>query len=172
MPLAPSAALDSIGCGYALRTLFNNAGGKYDKSVFRIYKWHASDWMEYSSKKVRSFDFLPGDLFWLISRKEVLMDFGNGRSPSLKDTLDINLPSRAWTDFSSPYGFPVAFGDLIAATGLAALPLHFYQWSKDEPHRTWRADPLYSDSVPGLNAPETQLPFGTNGCFTHAPILP
>ncbi|MBN1576749.1 MAG: hypothetical protein JW913_09370 [Chitinispirillaceae bacterium] len=171
MPLAPAAELDSAGCRHALRTLFKRAEGSYAKSVFRVFKWQGSSgggygWLEYSSDNDERFTFFPGSLFWLISRGEVMIDLGDGRSPSLKDTLSIDLPAGAWTDFSSPYGFPVACSDLVAATGDGAPSLHFHQWSKDELRRTWRADPLYCGSVPGFDDPATVLPYGTNGYFT------
>lgn len=176
-PMAPSAQLDSAACRSALRTLFTSAGGGYDKKVFRLYRWDPSGassngggWLEYASQKAGSFAFTPGRLFWCITKNDVLLDFGPGRSTSLKDTLKIKLAASSWTDFANPYGFDLSLREITDASGKRAESLHFYKWSKDASRRTWLAAPLYCGAVPGLDSATTRLSSATGGyCTVYNP---
>jgi hypothetical protein len=61
----------------------------------------------------------------------VRLNFGNGRTVSLRDTVDVVLPPNNWTDFALPYGgtFREYLGDILNATGRpAADSLQFYHW--------------------------------------------
>lgn len=172
MPIMTTSKLDSTSCRFALRTLFTRAGNRYRSSEFRIYKWAPSasslksGWMEYSGSTAKKFTLNPGSLSWCITRREATIDFGKGGSPSLTDTVTVTLPPGEWTDFSSPFGFPVPFTNICSATGASAQKLHFHQWIKDEPKRTWNAQPLYSGDVPGMDSGAISLPYGSGGYFT------
>ncbi len=172
MPIATTSKLDSTSCEFALRTLFTRAGNRYKSSEFRVFKWDPSatssksGWVEYSGSTAKKFALKPGNLSWCITRREATIDFGKGRSPSLTDTVTIDLPPEEWTDFSSPFGFPVPFTNICSATGATARKLHFHQWIKNEPKRTWTAQPLYSGDVPGIDSGIIALPDGSGGYVT------
>jgi len=100
----------------------------------------------------------------------VLLDFGPGRSTSLKDTLRIKLAASSWTDFANPYGFDLSLREMTDASGEHAEALYFYNWSKDASRRTWRAAPLYCGTVPGLDSATARLSAATGGyCTVYNP---
>jgi hypothetical protein len=173
MPIAATAVLDSLGARYCLRKLFEETNGVYDKKELRLYRWfpaainESSDgWIEYSDRNDTLFTFIPGRLFWLITRKESVIDFGRGLTPSLKDTLILSLASGQWTDFSMPYGFGIGLDDILDATGPDGDSLSLYQWVQDIDRSTFTARAVYCPGVPSLDTSSIMLPGGNKGIYT------
>jgi hypothetical protein len=173
MPLAATALLDSASARYCLRTLFESAQGNYDKKEFRIYRWFPdageavpNGWLEYAAGRDTLFSFVPGRLFWLISREERIIDFGRGRTPSLKDTFSLSLASKQWTDFSMPYNFNIGLNEALRATGSAGDSLFFYQWIQDTARRTYWAQAVYCPGISSLDSSSATLSYGKSGMYT------
>lgn len=152
IPIFTTAQLDSPGIRHTLKSLFDQSGGRYDASQFRLYRWLAdksntgslNKWIEYSSANESKFSMTPGMLFWLISGKTQLIDMGNGTTLSLRDTASIVLPPRNWTDFNNPFGFNLKLSDILRTSSIKSDNIAIYKWVEDRKMRTYRASLVYS----------------------------
>ncbi|MBD3421387.1 MAG: hypothetical protein GF398_14820 [Chitinivibrionales bacterium] len=159
-PVHTTALLSDSTPQAALQALFALTGGAYDNTRFRLYRWYpnpantfANDkWVEYSSANAGVFTFAPGKLFWLITKMPIGLNFGEGRTVSLRDTFEIALQPLQWTDFSIPYQFGVHLRDVMRATGANGTSLQVYAWQKNEATGTYDATAYFLGGVPGKNS--------------------
>ncbi len=153
MPLRMTAVPDSQNAKNALRAFRAKGSWKYDSTAFRLFRWYPyarntqspSKWVEYSDSSQNIFNFAPGNLFWIKTKKTTLLDFGRAVTPSLIENHEIVLPPANWTDIALPYKFDVVLGDILDATdagdGLTDS-LQFYIWDFDTASR-YITKPLY-----------------------------
>ena len=160
VPLCVTAQLDSPSAACALKEFVKNGQWKYDNTQFRLFRWvvgagakhDSDDYVEYSDARDSLFTFVPGRLFWIKTRKSVMLDFGKGITPDLTKPSTITLPARSWTDYALPYNFNIRIGDIIDATeasGEKTEGLRFCGWFRDTT-RHYRAAEVYSPYL-GVN---------------------
>ncbi|MBD3322484.1 MAG: hypothetical protein GF350_15385, partial [Chitinivibrionales bacterium] len=172
VPLSVTAELTDPSVPSALRNLAaEDQDWAYTPGQFRIFRWvrHASNenkkekWVEYGNEKADLFAFTPGKLIWIKTREATPIGFGEGKSVSLKDTFEMELPAGEWTDFALPFKFNIAVGDIIGATGEIADSLEFYTWEKEEIGdfntriERYYSDGIYIPIIPGLDRKETDI---------------
>jgi hypothetical protein len=141
VPLCVTAQLDFPQARRALQVFSVNGQWSYDITQFRLFRWIAEPgssgagaYVEYADTCEALFSFVPGKLFWIKTRKPVVVDFGRGTTPELIDPTVVTLRAREWTDFALPYDFSITIGDIIDATkaaGQATEGLRFCGWSRD-----------------------------------------
>ncbi|MBD3322483.1 MAG: hypothetical protein GF350_15380 [Chitinivibrionales bacterium] len=176
VPVFSTANLNDPTASGALRNL---AGpGKqwvYNKTQFRLFRWlpYAGNentdnkWVEYAPEVDSFFRFVPGRLFWLKTRNLVQLGLGPGESVTQKDTFEIKLPPKEWTDFALPFRYPVKAGDIALSTGDVSDSLEFYEWDKVEVRdfgatrvQLYKSEGLYIPVIPGLEDPAALLASG------------
>jgi hypothetical protein len=143
VPLCVTAQLDSPQARRALQAFSVNGTWTYDITKFRLFRWIAAsgasgngagEYVEYSDTGDSLFYFAPGKLFWVKTRRPVVIDFGRGTTPELTQPAVVTLRPHAWTDFALPYYFNIKIGDIIDATtasGQLADSLRFCGWLRD-----------------------------------------
>jgi hypothetical protein len=156
VPLCVTAQLDSPFVAFALKDFAKNGQWKYDNTQFRLFRWVANHdsahYVEYSDAIDSLFTFVPGRLFWIKTRKSVVLDFGKGITPDLTKPSTMTIPAGSWTDCALPYNFNIRIGDIIDATeasGEKTDGLRFCGWFRD-PTRQYRAAEVYSPNL-GVN---------------------
>jgi hypothetical protein len=129
-PLGATAILDTPAMKQALDEFgAGDASWKYDIYTMRLFRYDKNDWREYSEDAAGTFAFVPGRVIWLKTRVPRPMDFGSGRSVSLKEPYVITLPAKSWTDFCLPFRFDIHIGDLLdLLPAKVASALQFYRW--------------------------------------------
>ncbi|MGB7569297.1 MAG: PKD domain-containing protein, partial [Chitinivibrionales bacterium] len=168
MPLHVTAMPDSPSARFALRNFAVNGAWKYDPKAFRMFRWFpcslnvgATDkWVEYSDAQKDLFSFAPGNVFWLKTRQQSLIDFGSAETPSLITSFPATLQPNDWTDIAVPYKFNVIIGDILTATAAAGQPadsLQWYQWGLDT-NKHYATKPVYVQGLSDIN-----LDFGNTG---------
>jgi PKD repeat protein len=153
LPLRVTAFPDSQNAKNALRALSTNGIWKYDPAAFRLFRWYPYDgnaqqsnkWVEYSDSLSTIFKFIPGNLLWLKTKKDTLLEFGQATTPSLTENYEIILPATNWTDIALPYKFDIVLRDILDATqvsGGLADSLQFYHWNFDSLNQYFTS-PIY-----------------------------
>jgi hypothetical protein len=130
MPLGATALLDTPGMKQALDEFgAGNASWKYDIYTMRLFQFDKTVWREFSESAADAFAFIPGRVVWLKTRDPQQVNFGTGRSVSLKEPYVVTLPAKSWTDFCLPYRFDIYIGDLLdLLPATVASALQFYEW--------------------------------------------
>ena len=135
----------------------------YDKAAERIIQWlplpengpDAKKWVEYSSANDSLFKLAPGKLFWIKSRDDRAIHYGNATVPSLRDTFAIPLNAGGWTDFSIPFNFDLYLGDIINATkqtyGSTVDSIEIYHWVKSG--QSYKTEQVYLYGISNVGAP-------------------
>ncbi|MBN2037748.1 MAG: DUF2341 domain-containing protein [Chitinispirillaceae bacterium] len=153
-PLGATAVLDEPGIRQALDEYGTlEKTWKYDIYTLRLFRFLQKDWQEYSETVVDSFTLVPGRVIWLKTRKDTAIDFGSGRSVSLKSPQVIRLPGKSWTDFCLPYRFDMRIGDVLTVIdSSAASVLQFYRWKKSGGERPlYSAEEFYLPQIQAVN---------------------
>jgi hypothetical protein len=159
LPLRVTAYPDSPNVKTGLKAFSTKSGWKYDPNAFRLFRWHAyggnsgkSDkWVEYADSVDGIFKFVPGNLLWLKSRKDTVLEFGRAVTPSLLEDYQILLPAKNWTDIALPFKFDILVGDILDATGArdsSADSLQFYGWKYSTAGK-YVTDPLFVAGLSG-----------------------
>jgi PKD repeat protein len=140
-PLSTAYILDTTEMRNALAMYASDDGSwTYDPKYFRVFKWTGQEnnggWMEYADSVRTVFEFVRGNLVWIKTKQNAEIEFGSGKTPSLssKDPFILALAPKSWTDFSIPYKFNIAIGDILSATKSGhgeTDSLGFYTWKKD-----------------------------------------
>lgn len=167
-PFFTTSTLEKSEMKNGLNDLFKKAGGKYDKSLFRIYRWYPdksnkskeNKWIEYSSKNQSLFKITSGVLFWLITDKPYLINLGKGTSVSLIDTIKVILQPKQWTDFSNPYGFNLSLANIMKSSGNISEEITVYKWARDNNNKTYRAELFYDNAVSEFHDTVHALEYG------------
>jgi hypothetical protein len=142
-PLSTAFVLDTTEMRNALAMYASDDGSwNYDTKYFRVFRWSSGtaddgSWMEYADSLRDRFEFVRGNLVWIKTKEKAEIEFGSGRTPSLslKDPFKVALAPKSWTDFSLPYKFNIAIGDILNATKSGhgeTDSLAFYIWKKDD----------------------------------------
>ena len=147
VPVAAQATLDKRPIREVMAPLFAGEEKEgYDNTKFRIFRWHRTEWLEYSDNNT-VFNLEPGRLFWLKTREFENIEFNTDvTSPSLVDPFEITLAPGEWTDLMLPFSFDIRLGDIFDATDNSANrsridSLQIYKW---EPlAKTYRASPIF-----------------------------
>jgi PKD repeat protein len=135
VPLKATAVLDAPDVQKVLRVFGAGDGSwSYDNTKFRVFRWR-NGWVEYSEANRGVFEFTPGSLVWIKTTDQQRVDYGTGRTLSLRQaSRDIRLLPGDWTDFVLPFKFDVMVGDIIrttdSLTGKNGDTLEFYEWVK------------------------------------------
>jgi hypothetical protein len=174
VPIVLTAEPDNPDIRFCLKDLFSLAGGAYDRSVFRIFRWLPSGgnsgkpdkWVEYPSDENAAFACRPGALFWLITNQSLTIDFGRSRTISLKSPYAVRLSPHNWTDFGVPFGFDVSLSGVISASGPSAEKLVIYRWQADNRNRTYRPELVYGGSALSGNSVSDTLFSGSSVGYT------
>ncbi|MBN1129283.1 MAG: immunoglobulin domain-containing protein, partial [Chitinispirillaceae bacterium] len=133
VPLGATVVLAATGVKQALDEYGDAATWKYDIFNLRLFRFIGKGWQEYSEARENQFAFIPGRVIWLKTRMDNAIDFGDGRSVSLKQPYSIVLPGKSWTDFCLPYRFNIRVGDLLRVNDSSVTAaLQFYQWRKPD----------------------------------------
>jgi hypothetical protein len=164
-PLHVEADLDYPALARVLSGLSTNSVWSYDTNMFRVIRFCANKWLEYSEATADSFSLVPGRLLWIKTGEQTLITAGRGTTPSLKQHCRIPCGASSWTDWAVPFRFDVRIGDILAASGPQADSMEFYQWKKDKTGR-WISDPVYLSQIPGLDDPSTAMVSGTFDVYT------
>ena len=157
-PLFVTAKLNSAEPESMLVKL-NTDGSLYDKRHARLFRWYSTKpnpssnegWVEYSDTTNHLFEFTPGKIMWIKTLKIKQIDFGAGRTLSLKDTFEIKLLPLSWTDFGVPYHFNIKLNDILKCTEKSDS-LRFCKW-KESGNGLFSASNIY---VPGFPNTEWQ----------------
>jgi hypothetical protein len=160
VPISTTSLLYNTGIKSILKPLFDQSGGSYNQSYFRIYRWMPdiqNGWTEYSSKNEQSFSLTPGMTIWLICSKSQLIDLGKGTTVSLKDTVKIILPPHNWTDINNPFGFDLKLTDILHASGIPSENVTIYKWLDDQANNTYKTSLVHSSAVAGLDSSRDTL---------------
>ena len=179
IPLAPTAVLDDPSVETVLDELKGDDGWTYDPVHFLLYRWVTHNgnindtvkWVEYSSAPEikQLFDFTPGRVLWIKTRDRVAIDLGPGYTTSLKETCNIELNAKDWTDIALPFMFNVRIGDILDATGLEGPDrdsIWFYSWKTNEETERLYSSPLHLPPIPDMNLPGSDLEYGYARAFT------
>jgi hypothetical protein len=160
-PLSVTAYLDSPAVKKALKVFALSGAWHYDPVQFRLYRYtHAGSdpndtnkYVEYSDAADSLFTFYPGRLEWIKTRQVQHIDFGSAITPSLKQSVALDVSPKTWSDIALPYKFNIRIGDIIDATNAGRQPgdsLQYYFWkfTKNPPpnHPQYTTLPLYLDS--------------------------
>ncbi|MBD3418897.1 MAG: DUF2341 domain-containing protein [Chitinivibrionales bacterium] len=154
-PLSVTAWLEKEEPEHAYEDLNEDGGDwQYNIKQFRLYRWLANGnnvdrddkWFEYSDDAKDIFSMQPGRLIWAKTREAVKVDFGKAVTPSNKDTLEIEVRGREWTDFALPYKYDITIGDIIKASGWRGDSLEFYAWRKNSDGK-YLSDVIYSNYI-------------------------
>jgi hypothetical protein len=169
LPLGATGVLDSQSVKKALDEFA--AEGKqweYDIYKLRLFRFMKTQWMEYSDAGQDSFSFTPGRVIWLKTRNEEEINFGGGRSVTLKSPFILRLPAKSWTDFCLPYRFNIRIGDILSATNDSGIDaLQFYQWHKSSSDGLYTAQEFYLP-VNGIGKPTDVLFYIDSNSFKSA----
>jgi PKD repeat protein len=172
MQLHTTALPETSDIRYALRNFAVKGKWAYNPTAFRLFRWYPSEqnaqksdkYVEYSDSIRNLFSMTPGNILWLKSRKQVLVDFGRATTPSLIQPYEIVAQPGEWTDIALPFKFDIFIGDILASTnggGSPADSLEWYRWTPDTTSNYFAA-PAY---VPGLGDVFPQL---ANGSYEMA----
>lgn len=153
MPFYTTAILDNQKMSGCFKSFFGS--NTYDRSKFKIYRWAPSSgkpkdsntWIEYNAKYDSLFQVKPGILYWLISYKSQLIDFGKGKTVPLTKPYTITLSPKNWTDCGNPFGFDLKLSDIFDLSSPDAEKIHIYSWKPAPAQKTYSASLLYSISV-------------------------
>jgi len=171
VPISSSADPFTPGLQSCLQALFEGAGNTYDPSKFRVYRWqpqasNSQSWVEYASARDADFQFRPGNLFWLITDKSMVIDIGRCKTTSLKSTYALPLSPHNWTDIAVPFGFNLSLSEVIEASGASAEDIIIYRWLPDSANRTYQAHLVYGSAGMAGNHPEDTLFSGIGNGYT------
>ncbi|MBD3419293.1 MAG: hypothetical protein GF398_04160 [Chitinivibrionales bacterium] len=151
----------------------------YNRKNERIIQWLPAqfgngepvDWVEYSPDRDSLFSLAPGKLFWLKTKHNRTINYGNAVTPSLKDTFAIALNRGEWTDFSIPFAFSTYLGEILSATralhGGDVDSLELYAWQKSG--KQFRTEPIYLSGVAGRDNPLDIIP-GASAYSVYNPL--
>jgi hypothetical protein len=154
-PFRVTATLESASIQNQLAEVLEaGAAWRYDSTSFRIFRWYPGadndaqppKWLEYSASDESDFALVPGNLFWIKTRKAPMLSIENGASLSLKEPVKVALPPKRWIDFAMPFKFDIYLRDILDSTGSSADSLQVYQWL--EGANGYTPQPLY---LPGLS---------------------
>jgi len=131
-----------------------NPDSLYDNRYVRLFQWNPkkpndfdSGWVEYSPDKSSQFNFTPGKITWIKTLDYAKsIDFGEGRTLSLKDTLRVSLPPFSYTDVALPFIFDMNLSDILSSTPNSDS-LRFYKWVKNTTN-DYTSSLIYSQSFP------------------------
>jgi PKD repeat protein len=127
----------------------------YNNHRLLLFRWQPTDnnksrqdykWVEYSDSTASYFTFDPGVLIWLKTSDQHAYHFGPGTTLSLKDTFEITLPPREWTDMGLPFKFSTSINQILA-TSPGADNLHYYEWVTDSAG-SYRTSLMYAKGLP------------------------
>jgi hypothetical protein len=129
-PLGATALLDEPGVKHALDEFgMLEDNWKYDNHKMRLFRFLNDRWKEFSEAAIDTFSFYPGRVIWLKARNPGKIEFGSGKSVSLKTPFTIKVGAKSWTDFCLPYLFDICIGDILNALSTqSAASLQFYYW--------------------------------------------
>ncbi|MCH8019857.1 T9SS type A sorting domain-containing protein [candidate division KSB1 bacterium] len=95
-------------------SIFSNSRfGAYDTTSWRLFKYRNGQTIERDSANSDSFNFTPGEAFWLISSRNRTIDFGPGISQRADMSAIITL-APGWNQVGNPFAFSVAWDSVIA----------------------------------------------------------
>ncbi len=167
-PVSTTAILDDPSIQSCLKQLGQSTPWTYDKTKFRLFSWKNSTWFEYSDSIKSQFDLLPGKVVWLKTRTAPHIDFGTGKTVSLKNPTIISCDANGWTDFALPFQFPVRIGDVLLSTvsqgallGNEENSLSFYEWrlQSDTGKSRMYPEAVYLPGMPGKVDKKTLLSY-------------
>ena len=147
-------------------------GPGYDVDSCRIFRWFDQtttvdsssgphDWVEYDATREEVFSLKPGKLVWIKTRDVKRLEFGSGVTMSLRDTVDIRLPAKQWTDFALPFNFEMYMGDILRASSETVGQMDFYAWA-DQGSR-YVTTPLFLARLP-----DAQYADSTDTLYNHS----
>jgi len=96
--------------------------GKYDKTVYRLFRWNGSSYSEYEG----SATFNQGIAFWIVTKDAVELKGGAGTSTTLIPPATITL-SQGWNQVGNPYTFNVDLSQTEFPPG--AIESTVYEWT-------------------------------------------
>jgi hypothetical protein len=172
-PLFVTAKLNSVE-PESILVKINSDRSLYDNRYVRLFRWYSTKpnpssnegWIEYSDTTSHLFSFTPGKIVWIKTRNGSNINFGAGRTLSLKDTFEIKLLPLSWTDFGMPYHFNIKLNDILKCTKKNDS-LRFCKWEKNS-NEIFNASNIY---FPGfLNTAwqdkDIELAYENGGGFT------
>lgn len=138
VPLSVSAELNSTGPDSLIKYLsVVDTEVVYDNRYARVFYWYPTSnnknaddkWVEYSDSTSSIFNFMPGVTSWVKTRNEKIINLGPGLTMSLKDTVEIKLPAKEFTDLTLPYNFAIRINDILDASCVDSI--NIYKWEND-----------------------------------------
>ena len=91
-------------------SVLGNNYGEYDRSVWRILRWEASQ-AAYTEFPDLNGDFSSGNAFWLITADSLPFDVQNGQSVNSSQPFTISL-QPGWNQIGNPYAFNVNWNNV------------------------------------------------------------
>lgn len=152
-PVRTTSILRNTSVKSVVGSFFGTNDWTYDIEKVRLFRWYpynensgsSNKWVEYSSEKADLFSFVPGRLMWVKRSEDSRLEYGIGKTPSLKECVTIELPPKNWTDVATPFEFPVLLDEVLDSTGPRGDSLQVAHWVKSE--KTFRADDFYIPSL-------------------------
>ncbi len=153
-PLSVTAVLDDQKPQQLFPQFMKSDSAVYDILKMRMFRWFPTDknkstpgdkWIQYSDSVAATFAFQPGVLVWVKTREQHAYHFGAGTTLSLKDTFEIALPSKEWSDIGLPYKFSSSISDIIVISP-GAENLQFTEWVADS-NGQYRTSDMYAKGL-------------------------
>jgi hypothetical protein len=92
--------------------------GAYDTTSWRLFQFRGNGYVEFdSTSNANTFQFTPGQAYWVISARDRTINFGAGQSQRSDRNAAVNLP-RGWAQLGNPFAFAVEWDAVLAASGL------------------------------------------------------
>jgi hypothetical protein len=91
--------------------------GDYDTTSWRLFQFRDTSYVEFDTLAVGpTFQFTPGEAYWLISARDRTINFGSGSSRPATQNASVTL-QPGWNQLGNPFAFPVAWDTVMTASG-------------------------------------------------------
>ncbi|MFQ5706684.1 MAG: hypothetical protein ACE5HO_04495, partial [bacterium] len=141
-------------------SIFSNSGfGTQDTTSWRLFEYRSNGYVERNSLNAATFQFTPGQAYWLISSKDRTIDFGSGVSLRADTSFSVTL-KPGWNQIALPFAFPVAWADILAASGSPTTVdgPHFYSGSYSIPDILLPYAGYFVNNLDSLKSVELTIP--------------
>lgn len=108
---------------------------EYDTYKIRLYRWYSPKadtncWLEYDDSVKSDFTFVPGRPIWCKTSENYEITIGSGVTTSLRNSYEIALKPKSWTDLTMPFDFQILLKDILINTGKDSDSISVHHWAK------------------------------------------
>lgn len=90
--------------------------GAYDTTSWRLFEFRDSTYVEHDTSNIDTWNFVPGQAYWLISARTRTVDFGRGTTIPVGQSYPLTL-KPGWNQIGNPFAFPISWDEIVVENG-------------------------------------------------------